>query len=228
MTTDQGEIEKTITTLEDAFNELSGRRGPEEGFKKICNLQKILVGTDSPIDGLKPPPKLNNIIQLLLPEQYKVGRGKGVEIKEKVYDINVFIDFVTNRKALPRFNGYWSKLTTDKPISMGAIFQRVFKDKDETFKNKISDLFQKILNMNQYKKSGGAVGKAEIAMAMFFRDCRLAKGKGDIEIAGVPVEVKGEGGAITMRLPKDSFPVEMFPGSYYVVRGITDPAPKGF
>ena len=111
---------------------------------------------------------------------------------------------------------------------MGYIFQKVFKNKDETFKNKISDLFQKILNMNQYKKSGGAVGKAEIAMAMFFNDCRLAKGKGDIEIAGTPVEVKGEGGAITMRLPKDSFPVEMFPGSYHVCKNIKQTPPEEF
>lgn len=140
----------------------------------------------------------------------------------------MFIDFVTNRKNLPEFKGYWDTLKPNKPMSMGAIFQKVFQKKNETFRNKISDLFQKILNMNQYKKSGGAVGKAEIAMALFFKDCRLAQNKGDIEIAGRPIEVKGEGGAITMRLPKDSFPVEMFPGSYHVCRNIHQTPPKGF
>lgn len=187
-----------------------------------------MSGAGSPIEGLKPPPKLNNIIQLLLPEQYKVGRGKNAELKDKVYDINMFIDFVTNRKNLPEFKSYFDSLKPNKPLSMGAVFQKVFKDKDDSFRDKISDLFQKILNMNQYKKSGGAVGKAEIAMALFFKDCRLAQNKGDIEIAGRPIEVKGEGGAITMRLPKDSFPLEMFPGSYHVVKNIHQTPPNDF
>lgn len=163
-----------------------------------------------------------------MPEQYKVGRGKKAELKDKVYDINMFIDFVTNRKTLPEFKSYFDSLRPNKPLSMGAVFQKVFQKKSETFRNKISDLFQKILNMNQFKKSGGAVGKAEIAMALFFKDCRLAQNKGDIEIAGRPIEVKGEGGAITMRLPKDSFPVEMFPGSYHVVKNIHQTPPPDF
>lgn len=163
-----------------------------------------------------------------MPEQYKVGRGRKAELKDKVYDINMFIDFVTNRKTLPEFKSYFDSLRPNKPLSMGTVFQKVFQKKSETFRNKISDLFQKILNMNQFKKSGGAVGKAEIAMALFFKDCKLAKNKGDIEIAGRPIEVKGEGGAITMRLPKDSFPLEMFPGSYHVVKNIHQTPPPDF
>lgn len=79
-------------------------------------------------------------------------------------------------------------------LSFGEFLKPIFKTQEEL------DIFERVVNQPGYKKAGGGdVGKAEIALAMFFGDCCLPSDKGDIRLGKENIEVKGQGGTIGLR-----------------------------
>lgn len=139
---------------------------------------------------------------------------------------------VVNKKSQPSLLPIFNSIndTGRSTVTFNNVIEEVFKRRGKGYREKISDIFLKIIgSMNGYKKNGGTIGKGEIALALFFKDCQLARNKGDLEIIGsdTNIEIKGEGGAITQRLPK-TFPLDMFPGSSDVMFKITDPAPEAY
>ena len=121
------------------------------------------------------------------------------------YDIATFIKMLETRKDRTLAD----RMTTGTIQDLKNILKGAIKDSipecDEKMTNMVLEIFRKIVNQGGYTKNNSSVGKGEIALAMFFRDCRLPKTKGDIEMTsfdGEPskkVEVKGADAGITDR-----------------------------
>ena len=85
--------------------------------------------------------------------------------------------------------------------------KRIFDILKDAFAKELGDknvesafnIFRKVVALGNYKKNGTSVGKAEIALAMFFGDCRLSDTHGDILLDDAAVEVKGSGASFTNR-----------------------------
>lgn len=95
--------------------------------------------------------------------------------KETVYEysIPIFINMVLERKKR-KFSNYMDDIrngsgnNTLKKI-LDDMFAKEFKDPER--KNEALEIFRKMVAAKDYLKNGSAVGKSEIAFAMFFGDC---------------------------------------------------------
>lgn len=64
------------------------------------------------------------------------------------------------------------------------------------------------MSAGNYQKNGAAVGKTELALAMFFSDCKLPDKHGDIQLAvkdgNRAIEIKGSAAVITNRITRSN------------------------
>ena len=196
------EITQALEKMKKVFSTLGGSAGPDEGLRILNELDTAFK--DAGIDTLEPRIRMTKFIELLAPQSYTVstGRGKNKTEEERIkeYDVGTFIKMIINRKNRPNLKNILLKTDgiTPKQV-MDKIFSKEFGDNIE----KAYDIFRKIVELDNYKKLDANIGKAEIAFAMFFGDCRLAEKKGDIEFTkgGTNVEVKGLTGGISDRTP---------------------------
>ena len=59
-----------------------------------------------------------------------------------------------------------------------------------------------MFNMTNFKKNKADIGKGEVALVMFFGDCRFPEGNGDVEVTGdsnIKIELKVNNGVISDR-----------------------------
>ena len=212
---DKNTIDKALDEFEEKLIILAGGGGKgalargqdmvEQGFDMVRNVENVLkesgIAAYGDNGGVIPEIKIRHFLDLLNPSyKTKVG-SKTVEKQTSEYDIKTFIDMILSRKDR-NFSDY-----IGKNMKLGTIIDRVFHD----FGDGAREVFRKIVSAGNYQKNGSAVGKAELALAMFFSDCKLPRKKGDIQIEaggkGKFIEVKGASAVITSRMTKS----ERFP-----------------
>lgn len=172
----------------------------EVGFKKLNEIGNELV--NSSIDTVNPKITQSNFIQLI---QDKWGNIEDSSLSTEIIDdTNLFMDMILTRK-----NRNFASLITKKNVTLGEAITLAFKDvsKDDPSRvEKVLQIFEEIVKRDSYTKGIGQtnVGKAEIALAMFFGDCKLPE-HGDIQMGNKLIEVKGAGGTITPRMGQRSW-----------------------
>ena len=151
------------------------------GQGKLESIRKAFSKEQSNISILTPSLNERNFIQLI---------SQGSE--QSIQQYSKFIDMIvgrSTRKIAPLLRKKGAE-----ELSFGEFLKPIFKTQEEL------DIFERVVNQPGYKKAGGGdVGKAEIALAMFFGDCRLPSDKGDIRLGRENIEVKGQGGTIGLR-----------------------------
>ena len=183
--TDDKKIDNVLKNMKRAFENLGGE---EEGFKKINEIDRILM-SGSGIGDVYPKITVKNFIDIALPNDVNVN---GVEFRQQIMK---FFDFVLTRNSRKL-----APLLAKNGTFLGCLKSQLKGDKDA---ESIFTYFRKVVGMNNYKKHGGEVGKAEIALALFFGDCRLPDDNGDVVMemknGERKIEVKGSKAAITER-----------------------------
>lgn len=116
-----------------------------------------------------------------------------------------FFNYICNSK---------SQLTLNEILqeAEGTLGQAFYNKLKKPTAEAIIRCFDAITGMSNFKKNGTDIGKGEVAVALFFKDCKLASDEGDIDMSGEKYEIKGDSGSITARLPTGKFPQGMFNG----------------
>lgn len=126
----------------------------------------------------------------------KVGNKTVEKQVDNEYNLKIFIDMLLSRDKR-KFSDY-----IGRNMKLGTIINSVF----DKFGEPAREIFRKIVSAGNYQKNGAQVGKAELALAMFFCDCKLPNKKGDIQLTGVKkngfIEIKGSSAVITARMTK--------------------------
>lgn len=149
--------------------------------------------------GVIPEITIRHFLDLLNPT-YKV-KGKSGKVQEKQaepYEVGKLIDMIISRKS--------RKLT--KVIDKNGTIRQVLANLFKTFGKEGERIFRKIVSAGNYQKNGAAVGKTELALAMFFSDCKLPDKHGDIQLAvkdgSRAIEIKGSAAVITNRITRSN------------------------
>lgn len=225
------QIQKAITNMKNAFIALGKTIGGKDadpeaaldaGLNKMEELDKIFAAKG--INDLQPAIRASKFLELLSPEYFtreeipdeereeggpksrlvpKLKRVSGSkEGPEYEYDINLFIDMIFDargKKSKRNLGDY--VFNSKRAYTVGEILNGMFKGER---KDEMIEIFRKLVPANNYLKNGAGVGKTEIAFAMFFGDCSLPKGNGDIALKlkseTSNVEMKGTSAVITNRL----------------------------
>lgn len=218
MGADEEQIGTALANMKKAFISLGSKMG-EQGENALdkgletLNQMDMAFEKDN-ISNLQPKIRVSRLLELLSSEYNRkeaytdpeTGKPKTKNVPtQKMVDGNVyeysipkFIDIVLNPlKGL-------DKMLNDLQPSRGNltlmdILSPIKKDPE------LIEIFRKIVTQDKYTKNNAAVGKVEIALAMFFKNCRLADDKGDILLNGVPVEIKGSQGIITERVERKNY-----------------------
>ena len=215
-------ISEVLANMKETFSELGGGKGPEAGLERLRNLDKLF--SDCGISDLSPKVRASKFLEMLSPDYN--GKVKDAETgknvskmmtkmdgdSEYVYNVTAFIDMLFSR-GKRSLQDYLGDIGSKKGLTLRQLIDSAFtqfvEDQGETPKytmDDIMEIFRKLVTANNYSKNNKAVGKAEIALTMFFGDCNLPTDKGDILIGqnknskGVKVEVKGNNGIITERV----------------------------
>lgn len=193
------------------------------GFRKLSDLDRIFDAAG--LKGLEPEIRASKFLEILSPYYKEKNTRTGKMEKKRIdkpkdggknfeYDIASFIKMLETRslegKSGKKARALSSYLSKDGPYNLGSILETAIRSTqrnsdatDGINMKKIIEVFRKVVNQGGYSKNNAQVGKGEIALAMFFGDCRLPSGKGDIEIqteeGWKKVEVKGNDAGITER-----------------------------
>lgn len=173
---------------------MEGQGGVEKGFEMISTLEEALkssgVEDNGSSSGVIPKIKIRHFLDIL----YDVETGT-------THDVGTFIKMITGRN-----NHNLSKLiySSKDNVSIGDIIQNKFKATFGKDVQKAYDIFNKVIKVDNYSKNGTNIGKAELALALFFGDCALPESQGDIVLTigkhvGAAIEVKGTDAVFTNR-----------------------------
>ena len=222
MGAEDDEISGVLANMKETFSKLGGGKGPEAGLERLTNLDKLF--SNCGISDLSPKVRASKFLEMLSPDY--IGKIKDAETgktiskmmtktdgnSEYTYNVTAFIDMIFSRKQRS-LQDYLGNIGGKKGITLRQLIDGAFaqfvEDQGETPRytmDDIMEIFRKLVTANNYSKNNKAVGKAEIALTMFFGDCNLPTDKGDILIGqnknskGVKVEVKGNTGIITERV----------------------------
>ena len=199
-------IKQALENMKTAFSKL-GEGSVERGFDRLNQLDNAFKRAN--IDNLEPKIRVSRLLEMLSPEYNAKGKKNKVVKQVKLgkdeqpyeYSVTKFINRVLNPiKGLPEaMNGAFNGKNNPKLIDI------LKKTNGKSLGDDELEIFRKIVKQDKFTKNNAAVGKVEIALAMFFSGCRLADSKGDIELNGTPVEIKGSQAIITERVEKRNY-----------------------
>ena len=191
LSTSKEEIDAAIQNLEKIFKGLGSKNAKqgedpvEVGFKKLNDVGQELQKSN--LVSVNPPIDQTNFIQLIQ------DRWESIE------DSSLFMDMILTRKKRSFAGLIGNKELPTLGDAIQFAFRSVSKNKGKM--EKVIEIFKEIVRKDSYTKGKGGtnVGKAEIALAMFFGDCKLPD-HGDIQMGEKLIEVKGAGGTVAPRI----------------------------
>lgn len=160
-------MEKVFKDLGNVRAEGNGGKDPiETGFEKMSKIQNVLE--KAKLNTISPPLDSSNFFKLI------ESKGDSIE------DISTFMDMILTRNSR-KFATIIQEMKRDDATLGDAIHtafsQTHFKDKED----QVMNIFREVVSRDNYKKNSTAMGKAEIAMALFFGDCTIPDDHGDIQ-----------------------------------------------
>ena len=196
MGADDASIKEAMEKMRTAFSTL-GNGNPAKGFRKLNQLDNALNAAN--IDSLQPKIRVSRLLELLspdyigkitVPDEDGKPKKKSAVLTKKTgpeenapnyeYNVSKFIDILLtrdNRKLGPSIE----KIRTNGPSTVKFI--DIFKSEDVNMADPdCLEIFRKIATADKYTKNNSNVGKGEIALSMFFGDCRMADDHGDVEL----------------------------------------------
>ena len=241
---DQDKINKAIDKIKQAFITLGSFQDKDgktdsvtklnKGLDTINKIQTILkesgIEKNGSNDGVVPEIKIRHFLDLLQEDTWVTKDGPKIDSRRhaevthtKQYDISLFINMILGRKS----RNLADKLSTQ--TTLGSILDSTIINSFKGKKEQAYELIRKIIRVDNYKKNGSNVGKAEIALALLFDDCSLPSTHGDICLKigkeSQAIELKAMNAAIsnrTIRYPD----LDMRRWSY--IKTIKAKQPKGF
>lgn len=208
----QEQIDKAIINIRNVFKALAGGgNGKSFNDKDFNTAKQRLADFDSIIKKsglihLKPPFGVKDLIDIFKPKNDNKN-GENSDDYNFSKKVNSFLDMIKGRDRRKFYgiieNNFNGAAINKTKYSIKQFITGTIKPKNVDADD-IIEIFQKILTTSAYKKSNiQSIGDGEIALAMFFGDCSLPEGNGDITITSnggkESIEVKGLGGDITKR-----------------------------